>query len=984
MAFSPIQAFVLDLYEMEQVGPHIVHEEVFAGSKARVQNAQKPWSPPIQHLLQGLGFSGLYSHQARAMDHIRCGRHTVIATPTASGKSMIYALPVLDNISVHPHSRSLFLFPLKALAQDQLRGMKELTAYWPGPEPPRAAVYDGDTPTPQRTSLRRDPPHMLLTNPEMLHLSLLSSHQQWSSLWANLDYVVVDEVHTYRGVMGSNMAWVFRRLRRICHRYGSDPTFVFCSATIGNPGQLAQNLTGLPVEVVDTSGAPQGRRHFVFLNPLHGAAQSALHLLQASLGKGLRTIVYTQSRKMTELIAVWAKKRCPDWAHKISAYRSGFLPSERRDIEKKMNKGEILAVITTSALELGIDIGGLDVCLLVGYPGSIMATWQRGGRVGRQQQDSLVVLIGHEDNLDQYFMAHPENFFRLPPEDAVVNPFNPVIMDTHVQCAAADWALDRREPMMQESETQESVNRLLQAGLLGQSPDTMRIFARDPQVAGRVNLRGSGRNLSIVDHNSGRVIGSIDHFRACHETHPGAVYLHRGKTYVIDDLQPENGVVAARPARVNYYTRVRTEKETEILSCQQTTAIGRTKVSQGRLRVTVHIIGFEKRMARGHKLIDVLPLELEPFVFETDGLWLQIHPRVRVQTEAAKLHFMGGIHALEHAMIGLMPLLILADRNDLGGIAHPHHPHLETAAVFVYDGIPGGVGLCRQAFTKVQSLLDQTLRSVRSCPCQSGCPACVHSPKCGAGNRPLDKQAAEYILELCLGFDPLPPEVQEEPPSLRKKQDRQELSATKQQQDNRPHVSLHFLVFDLETKRSAQEVGGWNNARDMGVSCAVLYDSGTQEFLRFGEQDMPAFCRRLFEVDLVIGFNIRRFDYQVLRPYTQKSLHCLPTLDLLQSIRSKLGYGLSLDHLAGATLGVHKTGNGMQAVTWWKQGKLDKIMDYCQEDVALTLGLYMHGRDHGHILFYNKAKKIVRLPVDWSDEVQVSVQGAFPSQALKT
>ena len=965
MVRSSIQSFVHSLYHMEQVGPHIVHQEILAGTEARVQNVHKPWAPLIQDLLHDQGLSGLYSHQALAMDSIRSGRHTVIATPTASGKSLIYTLPVLDSIAKNPHSRSLFLFPLKALAQDQLRGVKELIAGWTGGMRPRAAVYDGDTPHQERTALRREPPHIVLTNPEMLHLSLLSSHQQWGTLWTHLDFVVVDEVHTYRGVMGSNMAWVFRRLRRICQRYGADPTFIFCSATIGNPGDLAHNLTGLPVEVVDTSGAPQGRRHFLFINPLHGAAQSALHLLQASLEKGLRTIVYTQSRKMTELIALWAAKRCPDMAQRISAYRSGFLPSERREIEDKMSKGDILAVIATSALELGIDIGGLDVCLLVGYPGSIMATWQRGGRVGRQQQDSLVALIGHEDNLDQYFMAHPELFFRLPPEDAVINPFNPVIMDTHIQCAAADWALDRREPVMQNPETLQSVNRLLAAGLLDQSPDEMRYMARDLQVAGRVNLRGSGRNLSIIDQSRGRVIGSIDHFRACHETHPGAVYLHRGRTYVIDELQAETGIVAASPARVNYYTRVRTEKETEILSCQEMQSIGRTRISQGRLRVTVHVIGFEKRLTRGHKLIDVQPLDLEPFVFETDGLWLHIDHDVRNKTEAARLHFMGGIHALEHAMIGLMPLLVLADRNDLGGIAHMHHPHLESAAVFVYDGIPGGVGLSRQAFAKARTLLDQTLHSLRSCTCQTGCPACVHSPKCGAGNRPLDKQAAMYILELSLGLDAKPPPLYQGEAAPDQIPARKSISATKQQQRSINHAPVHFGVFDLETKRSAQEVGGWSNARDMGVSCAVLYDSRSGEFIRYCEQDVPALLERLSEVDVVIGFNIRRFDYQVLRPYTRKSLHRLPTLDLLQSIRSRLGYGLSLDHLAAATLGVHKTGNGMQAVRWWREGKLEKIMDYCQEDVALTLGLYLHGRDNGHILFTNKAKKLVRLAVDW-------------------
>jgi DEAD/DEAH box helicase domain-containing protein len=959
---SSIQAFVQNLRTMEHVGPHIVHEEIFAPSQACLRNVKSPWTSEVQDLLQSKGISKLYSHQAQAMDMIRLGRHTVIATPTASGKSLVYSLPVLERIASNPQSRSLFLFPLKALAQDQLRGLNELTADWTGRIRPQAAIYDGDTPNPHRAALRKSPPHMLLTNPEMLHLSLLSSHQKWAGLWSNLDFVVVDEVHTYRGVMGSNMAWVFRRLKRICAQYGADPTFVFCSATIGNPGQLARKLTGLPVEVVDQSGAPQGRRHFLFINPLHGAAQSALHLLQASMEKGLRTIVYTQSRKMTELIALWAKRRCPEMAGRISAYRSGFLPSERREIENKMSQGEILAVIATSALELGIDIGGLDVCILVGYPGSIMATWQRGGRVGRQQQDSLVAMIGHEDNLDQYLMTHPQLFFELPPEDAVINPFNPVIMDTHIQCAASDYALERQEPLMEESEVQESVARLFQSGLLGRNQDGSRYFAMDSQVAGRVNLRGSGRTLSIIDQVSGRIIGSIDHFRACHETHPGAVYLHRGRTYVIDDLQAENGTVVATPRQVTYYTRVRTEKETEILSCQETASIGAARVSYGRLRVTVRIIGYEKRLTRGHRLIDVCPLDLDPFVFETDGLWVQISPQIRDKIEAARLHFMGGIHALEHAMIGLMPLLVLADRNDLGGIAQPYHPSLGTAAVFVYDGIPGGVGLTRQAFARIKALLDQTLQAVKTCPCQAGCPACVHSPKCGAGNRPLDKQAAVYILELSLGFDVSPPArpvVQPRADLVSNK------TTTSQQQHSNKQKSLYYVVFDIETQRSAQEVGGWHKAGDMGVSCAVLYDSRQKEYIRFGEQDIPEFISYLMKVDLVIGFNIKRFDYQVLGPYTQKSLHRLPTLDLLQDIRSRLGYGLSLDHLAGATLGVHKTGNGLQALRWWKEGKVDKILEYCQEDVALTLGLYLHGRDNEHILFYNKARKLVQLAVDW-------------------
>jgi DEAD/DEAH box helicase domain-containing protein len=357
----------------------------------------------------------------------------------------------------------------------------------------------------------------------------------------------------------------------------------------------------------------------------------------------------------------------------------------------------------------------------------------------------------------------------------------------------------------------------------------------------------------------------------------------------------------------------------------------------------------------------VVPLDLDPFVFETDGLWLQISSGIRERIEAESMHFMGGIHALEHAMIGLMPLLVLADRNDLGGIAQPYHQALGTAAVFVYDGIPGGVGLTRQAFAKVRSLLEQTLHAVTSCSCEAGCPACVHSPKCGAGNRPLDKTAAVHILSLCLG---------RAVPNGQTARERVPGSGARQQKQGGSEQQLRFAVFDLETQRSAQEVGGWNRASEMGVSAAVLYDSQSNEFVRYTEETIPELISQLHEVDLVIGFNVLRFDYQVLRAYTRTSLQRLPTLDLLQSIRSRLGYGLSLDHVAGATLGTSKTGNGIQAVRWWKQGRIEKLLDYCQEDVALTLGLYMHGRDNGHILFQNKAGKLVKLAVDWPGPVE--------------
>ena len=379
----------------------------------------------LSALLEDLGISKLYTHQQTAMNRILSGRHTVIATPTASGKSLVYNLPVVDRLLSDPSATALYLFPLKALARDQLGTVQDLLvrARSLAEDQPvlRAAVYDGDVSSHHKAKIRRDPPQVLLSNPEMLHLAMLPHHHLWEAYFRRLAFVVVDEVHTYRGVMGSNMAWVFRRLVRICRNYGATPVFVFCSATIANPGDLCRRLTGLDVGVVDRAGAPAGTKEVVLMRGMDGAAQTAISLIHAAMHRNLRTIVYTQSRKITELIAIWASQRAKKLRDRISAYRAGFLPEERREIEIRLVTGDLLCVVSTSALELGIDIGNLDLCILVGYPGTIMSTWQRAGRVGRDGSHSALVLIAHEDALDQYFMNHPDVFFDMPPETALIN-----------------------------------------------------------------------------------------------------------------------------------------------------------------------------------------------------------------------------------------------------------------------------------------------------------------------------------------------------------------------------------------------------------------------------------------------------------------------------------------------------------------------------------------------------------------------------------
>jgi len=967
MPDNPIAEYIAALLASERLGRQVCHHRLVPGREAEFAEPRRPWPKAIREVLAAKGIDALYSHQALAADLVRAGRHVVVATPTASGKTFAFQLPIIEAVLANPDSRALAVYPLKALAQDQLRGFNELLEGLPDAIPaakrPTAAIYDGDTTPSQRAKIRKKPPNLILTNPEMLHLSLLPHHGTWAPVFATLTHIVIDEVHTYRGVLGAHMSQVLRRMQRICRYYGSDPVFVFCSATVGNPAELCQLLTGLEPVAVTESGAPAGARHMVFLNPEDSPATAAIQLLQAALSRGLKTIVYAQSRRMTELIAMWASEKSGQYRDRISAYRAGFLPEERREIEGRMASGELLAVISTSALELGIDIGGLDVCILVGYPGSVMATLQRGGRVGRAQQESAVVLVAQEDALDQYFMRHPEDFFARPPERAVLNPENPVILPRHLICAAAELPLQPNEPYLQSPGVRAALDGLLNTGKLYWSADGRDIISPRKRPQRDVDLRGAGSQVAIEDTDTGTVIGAVDSLRACRETHPGAVYLHRGRTWLVESLDLAGATARVRPARVGYYTRVRSSKDTEILEIFERREVLGTRAAFGRLRVTEQVTGYEKRSTKGGNLLGLVPLDLPPSVFETEGLWFDVPDEARRRAEAEYLHFMGGIHALEHAAIGILPLLVMTDRNDLGGISTPLHPQTGGAAVFIYDGMPGGAGLTREAFSRAEELLARTLEVVRGCPCELGCPSCVHSPKCGSGNRPMDKAAANFLLrELCCGAPG--PDIS---PEITLPEE-----ATMPTEATLPgiempavHIPKRFAVLDVETRRSAAEVGGWTRPDLMGVSIAVLYDSELDDFIDYQEHEIPQLAERLKGFDLVVGFNILRFDYGVLAGIHPFAYARLPTLDMLAHVHERLGYRLKLDNLAQATLNVGKSADGLQALQWWAEGRLDEIAKYCRQDVAVTRDLYLYGREHRHVLFSNKAGQKARLPVAW-------------------
>ncbi|MEW6218186.1 MAG: DEAD/DEAH box helicase [Thermodesulfobacteriota bacterium] len=932
----------------------VVLHEVLPPGPPSFQESAPPWPPFLDALLQANGIASLYSHQVQATAQVRAGRHVVVATPTASGKSLIYNLPVLEHLATQPDSHALYLFPLKALAQDQQRALTELTATLPAECRPSTAIFDGDTPATVRRRLRGRPPQILLTNPEMLHLSLLAHHASWQGFFSRLSHVILDEVHTYRGVFGSHMAWVLRRLQRICRQHGCSPTFVLSSATIANPGELASALLNAPVAAVTASGAPRCSRHLVLMNPEASAAGTACEILAMAVSRGLRTIVYTQSRKATELIYLWTRQRLGNLGPHLASYRAGYTPAERREIEGRLASGALLGVVATSALELGIDIGGLDVCVLVGFPGSMMATWQRGGRVGRrQQQEAAIILVAREDALDQYFMRHPQELCRRPLEAAVINPDNEEIARRHLLCAAAELPLSPGDPLLDSDPIREALSNLGREGHLLMTGDGKAWFCDRRHIHRTVDLRGAGSPFTIRLTGRPTPLGQIDDRRCLKECHPGAVYLHRGETYLVTDLDLAGREITAEPRSVNYFTRGLTNKETSILQQYETKAVAGTRVSWGRLQVTEKVVGYERRLVHGQRLVSSEALDLPPVAFETEGLWLEIPATIRTAMERSQIHVMGGIHAVEHAAIGILPLIVLCDRNDVGGISQLAHPQLPGAAIFLYDGHAGGIGLCRKAFQEIATLLAATRQTVASCPCELGCPSCVHSPKCGSGNRPIDKAAAMRILDGLLDTTATAAGTWQPAPLARP----------------RPVAGScpvrRYGVLDVETKRSAAEVGGWQHPERMGLSLAVLYDSSTDSCEVFAEDRVPDLLAAVQDLDLLVGFNIKRFDRQVLAGYHPRALDGVPVLDLLEEVHRRLGYRLSLQHLAEHSLGRPKTADGLQALAWFKAGRLDLIADYCRNDVLITRDLFRLGQEKGYLLFRNKAGSLVRLPVNW-------------------
>lgn len=926
---------------------------------------------PARRALDGLGIERLYHHQSEALQAVAAGQNPLVVTPTASGKSLIYQLALLEALHRDSETRVLLLFPLKALEQDQHQRLQELLRLSGLDETCRAAILDGDTPKPDRDKLRADPPNLLLTNPDMLHYGILPNHRGWSAFFRNLRYVVIDELHTYRGIFGSHVLQVLRRLTRVSRFYDSRPQWIAGSATIGNPLELARDLTGLDFALIERSGAPASGRHFLLLNPVESPYTLASRLLPKILHDGYKAIAFTKSRRATELLHRWVLKDHPELEHRLSGYRAGFLPEERRDIERRLLDDRLSGVITTSALELGMDVGGIDVCLLLGYPGTISSMMQRAGRAGRRERDSLVILIAGEDALDQYYMRHPDELFLRPSEAAVVDRSNADILKGHLTCAAAEIPLAAQESYLDDEARKHLPSMVAERRLIA-GAGGKRWFPGLPNPHRQINIRSVGSTYSIHDAATGRQIGDIGESRLWSECHPQAIYLHRARQYLVEKLDDAAKVVHARATELDYYTMALGEKETEILSRQREFPLACGLAVEGELKVTERVTGYQKRRLFSGELMSTHELDGPPQILITRGFWIEFNDALQEIIEAQRMHYMGSLHATEHAMIAMFPLEVMCDRGDVGGISYTHHPQVDGSAIFLYDAYPGGLGITRRAYERLFGLIGRTLSLLQECPCEDGCPSCVQSPRCGAGNRPLDKAGSAFLLaEMSKPVEgaaiaDLPviivaPEPAEAPAPT-EPAPRAEVEVLRRLPE--ALAGKRVLAFDLETQRGPDEVGGWGNAHLMGVSIAVVQDLGSGEFTAYREEEIDELIEELFDADLVVGFNNRHFDYAVLSGYTGRDFGRLPTYDILEEIQ-KQGARCGLNSLGKANLGKGKIGTGIDALKYYRRQMWAELEAYCRMDVEVTADLFYLLAHQGSLIVPDKKgpAKVMKLRI---------------------
>lgn len=731
------------------------------------------WAPP--HLLAALADRGIaapWTHQAETAAHARAGRHVVVATGTASGKSLGYVLPVLAELMADPAATALYLSPTKALGADQLAAARELAADAAGrsadAHPVAVASYDGDTPREVRRAVRESA-RWVFTNPDMVHIGILPRHQHWARVLRKLRYVVVDECHAYRGVFGANVALVLRRLLRLARHYGAEPTVVFASATTADPADQAARLIGEPVAAVLDDGAPVGERTIALWEPglvpdLQGengapvrrpAVTEAADIMADLLCDGARTLTFTRSRRSAETIALGVRDRLArrgkaDVAKRVESYRAGYLAEDRRDIERRLDDGELLGVATTNALELGIDVGGLDAVVQAGFPGTVASFWQQAGRAGRRGQGALVIMVGRDDPMDTYLVNHPSALLGRPVEATVFDPANPHVLRGHLYCAAVELPLTDAD--LGAWAAADVARRMADDGWLRNRRGRWYPTDRDegPRISGAhaaVDLRGGrGRDVAIVDGTDGRLLGTIDVGRATRQVHDGAVYLHRGESFVIDHLDLDSLLALAHPEEPEWTTHSRMDTDIRVLGTDEVRDVATgVQVASVQVEVENRVTSYLRRLPSG-EVLDSVELDYPPELLETRAVAYTLSPAVLRRWGVDAADVPGALHAAEHAAIGLLPLVATCDRADIGGVSTALHVDTGQPTVFVYDGHPGGAGFADRGFRAFGQWIRATRDAVAACECEAGCPSCIQSPKCGNGNEPLSKAGALKVL----------------------------------------------------------------------------------------------------------------------------------------------------------------------------------------------------------------------------------------------
>ena len=724
--------------------------------------------PDVVLAFEASGVVRPWRHQRDAADLAANGVHTIVCTGTASGKSLAYLLPALSRIvasSAVPGVRGdtvLYLAPTKALARDQLARLLAL-----GLSPVRARAVDGDT-EPEERDWARDHANYVVTNPDMLHANLLPNHARWAEFWRSLRFVVVDECHHYRGVFGSHVAQIIRRLRRLAEHYGARPTFVLASATVAQPEDTATRLVGLPVRAITNDGSPCGRSALALWEPPltslegeHGAPvrRSALSEgadLVADLAvAGVPTLAFVRSRHGAEVLAIQVQDRLREvdatLVSRVRPYRGGYLPEDRRAIERELRDGELLAVSATNALELGLDIGGLDAVLLVGFPGTRASLWQQVGRAGRGETGGLGILVARDDPLDTYLVSHPEVLLDAPVEASVFDPGNPYVLAPHLCAAAQELPLRDDELDLFDGDVHEVLGSLVEAGYLRRRSAGW-YWTHRGRAGALADIRSSGgQPVRIVERATGRVIGTVDNPAADTSVHTGAVYVHLGESYVVDSYRPAEGLALVDRRDVDYATSARVVTEIAIVDEERGEDWVTGRLGFGVVDVSAQAVGYLVRRVPSGEIVGERPLDLPARQLRTRGVWWSLAEAQLQASDIAPADLPGAVHAAEHAAIGLLPLFATCDRWDIGGVSTAFHPDTERATVFVYDGHPGGAGFAERGFARAREWLAATRDAIVACECRSGCPSCVQSPKCGNGNHPLDKAAAVALLNLLLG-----------------------------------------------------------------------------------------------------------------------------------------------------------------------------------------------------------------------------------------